>query len=130
MRMTKVYVYSTLTSDQEYRTFRESGGDLPQVEASVLIRGKANVMDKHFVTPAGMLTEITEDQLAVLERCEVFRLHVKHGHIIVSRDLLPVEKVVGDLEARDKSAPLTEASVKGQVDDVVINKTAKAKPKE
>lgn len=111
----KVYVYSTLTSDMEYRVHAQGGADMPSVEASVLIKGGTNLPDKRLVTPRGVVTAIDEDAMSWLQDNEVFRLHVSNGFITVSEHEMDAEKVSVDMEGRDQSAPLEEPDFeKGQ----------------
>ncbi|POP42331.1 hypothetical protein CHU32_03595 [Superficieibacter electus] len=107
--MSEYYVYSTLTGSQAYHIYRNGGADLPLVDRVVMVAGGANVADKHFVTPKGVVTPITADELELLEKNPVFAVHKANGFITVEEKAIPVEKVVSDLEARDESAPLTDS---------------------
>lgn len=108
--MSKVYVYSTLTRDQRYTNYVPGGGDLPIAAGSVLIKGGANLADKHFVTSRGTVTEITQDQYEFLKTNEDFKRHVENGFLYVDASgkskAKEVNDVVDDLVARDESAPL------------------------
>lgn len=106
--MSKLYVYSTLSNDQSYTTYRKTEGGIPQAAGSVFVAGKANVSTKHFVTPLGMSTEVTAEQLAELRSNEVFKLHEKNGFVTVSDKKEDAEKVASGMTGRDKSAPLVE----------------------
>lgn len=107
------YVYSTLSTDVCYNDFKPSNGREPNfVERKVLIRGGANVATKHLVTPKGVMTKVSDEELAFLEKDEVFQLHVKNGHITVSGREANPDKVAGGMTDKDASAPLTPADYK------------------
>lgn len=103
-----VYVYSTLSNDQAYTAYAK-GGETPQPEEVVYINGKANIADKRFITPQGVVTKITAEQLAVLEGIELFSIHKANGFISVSETAADPEHVAADMVGRDESAPLVES---------------------
>lgn len=104
------YVYSTLSSDQNYTNYGQ--GELPEPVGSVFIKGGANVMPrKGDETPPGAVTEVNDEQLAILEANADFRLHLKNGFIYVTGSKVDVEAAAADMERRDASAPKTEQDV-------------------
>ncbi|ENU3061690.1 hypothetical protein MLT67_12195 [Escherichia coli] len=117
------YIYSTLTGSQAYQVYQKGGGDLPIAERAILVAGGANLADKNFITPKGVVTTVSDEDLALLEQNPVFQLHKSNGFIVVEAKPAPVEKVVSDMEARDESAPLTENDFisKGQKPPKVID---------
>lgn len=99
--MSKVYVYSTLSSDQDYGT-----------KAGVVrIKGGANVSNKNLVTPRGVVTEVTEAQLDALQHHAVFQAHATNGFITVSLSERKVDQMVRDMEQRDGSAQETPETI-------------------
>lgn len=100
-----IYVYSTLSSSQRYTAY-DGNKDLPRAQKSVLIKGGANVADKHFQTPRGVVTQITEEQLAFLKKDPMFQRHVERGFITYDEKRVDVEKVASNMEGRDTSSPL------------------------
>lgn len=117
--MDSVYVYSTLSNDQRYRVYR-SGGIAPVVETEVFIRGKANVALRNksggLETSLGAVTKITEEELEQLQKCYVFNIHVKNGHIKIEKGIKSLEKAkdlvaksVEDMNTKDDSAPKVES---------------------
>ena len=106
--MSRIYVYSTLTADQVYTSYKSSVNGVPLVTARIAIAGGANLMTKHMVTPQGVVTEVSAEDLAELRQNEVFKLHEKNGFITVSESKVDVEKVVPDMVGRDQSAPIVE----------------------
>lgn len=106
--MSKIYIYSTLTADQIYTNYKASPNGVPQATSKIFIKGGANLMTKHMVTPRGVVTEVTAEELAELRNNEVFKLHQANGFIQVSEAKTDVEKAVSDMVGRDQSAPLVE----------------------
>lgn len=103
-----IFIYSTLTCDNAYTNYGPGGGDIPIAEPSILIKGGANAADKRIVTPYGVVTEVTEDQLASLEKNADFQLHKKNGFITVSTSKKDPEVVAADMTPRSPDAPLVE----------------------
>lgn len=106
--MSKIYVYSTLTADQIYTNYGKSENGVPRPISEIKIAGGANLMTKALVTPRGAVTEVTAEQLAELQKNEVFKLHKSNGFISVSESKTDPEKAAADMEGRDQSAPLVE----------------------
>lgn len=107
------YVYSTLTCDNRYTAYT-SGGDGSPIEAhSVLIKGGSNsVGPLTLLTPYGVRTEVSADDLAFLETIPAFRQHRDNGFIVVSGDKVDPEVAAADMETRDASAPMTPEDIK------------------
>lgn len=103
------YVFSTLTAPQIYtRTAMTDGNDLPQTVGEVFIAGGSNVPDKYMRTPLGVATPVNDDEMAILNDNDVFKLHQKNGFITVRTADADPETVAADMETRDQSAPLVE----------------------
>ena len=98
------YVYSTLTASQVY-----SDG-----ENKVLIVGGANSPTKHMLTPRGVATKVTDEQMAILEKSGLFKKHQERGFIEVSTFSKDADKVAKGMTAGDKSAPDTEEKLKAE----------------
>lgn len=109
--MAKIYIYSTLTSDQVYAQYTRPANGVPQVESKIKIKGGANLMTRHMVTPQGVVTEVTAEELSILRSNEVFKLHETNGFITVSEGKetsANIERAVSDMTGRDQSAPMVE----------------------
>lgn len=105
------YAFSTLSTNQLYTKYLKSeNNELSRVERTVLIKGGANVADKNFVTPRGVVTEITEEEYAYLKTNDLFNLHVKNGYVTIEERSASVDKVADNMKAADESAPLTPQS--------------------
>lgn len=105
----KNYIYSTLSTDQIYAQYAKSdNNDLPIVEKKVHIHGGANVVDKkQLVTPRGVVTHVSDEDLALLESNQQFQRHKKNGFIVVDSRKVDPEVRAADMVSRDDSAPMT-----------------------
>ncbi|QIA76171.1 hypothetical protein [Rodentibacter caecimuris] len=108
------YVFSTLTCDNRYVSYAETGADIKVPERGVLIKGGTGIMNDRFITPLGMATEVTKEELELLEKNQIFQLHKENGYIVVQDKKADVEKVAGDMKGNDGSAPLTPSSYKSK----------------
>jgi hypothetical protein len=102
------YVYSTLTCDNHFTIYaNNSNRDLPVIERSILIKGGHNVATKHLYTPKGVMTEVSDEDMAVLQEDYHFKEQMKHGFITIERKKVEPEKVAKDMTDRDGSSPKT-----------------------
>lgn len=101
------YVYSTLTCDNTYNVYDNEGAnkELPLKLRSILIKGGTGIATKHLITPMGIVTSVTDEELAILEKDEVFQQQAKAGFLIVSKTETNPEKIAADMVTRDGSAP-------------------------
>lgn len=122
-------VYSTLSADLKivnYKLHDPSTRKLPTVIDSlggpVTIRGGANIATdpesrggRH--TPRGVMTDITEEQLAYCRENVQFTRHEHNGHLLVISDKRDPDEVAKEfMTPADGSAPLTPASPQFQGD--------------
>jgi len=132
----KLYVVSTLTSDNLYTNHNtDSGNDLPlpvtvDGHEGVLVKGGAGLANDRLITPQGVATEVTAAQLEYLNANKVFQLHTRNGYVkTLESDGVDAEKIAADMERQDRSAPLTDADFQGTDDDPAPTTGAAAKPK-
>lgn len=92
------------------------------VESQVLIKGGSGIANKNIITPYGVATEVTPDELAQLESNEQFQLHKANGYIRVESKKSETEKVVKDMTKKDKSAPATPEDYTNSSVAPVVNK--------
>lgn len=111
------YIYSTLTAPQIYTRTKPGGGDIPVEDGRVYIAGGSNVPDKYMVTPLGVATPVSDEELAILQENGVFQAHVKNGFITIREREADPEKVASDMETRDQSAPLVDGDFEDKPDD-------------
>ena len=108
------YIVSTLSSDQAYTQWNRPEVDSksrisrPAIKGAVIVvKGKANITTKNLITPEGILTSVTEDELAILKTIKDFNSAVSAGYLKVIGREAPIAKVVRDMKDRDESAPLS-----------------------
>lgn len=116
------YVFSTIANDQKYQNYSLGAeGQMPIPTSFVYIKGGAGVANDRLVTPLGVVTEISDDDLVELEKNGIFRLHRDAGFLIVRPRSADPEKVAGDMADNDKSAPLTPADFADAPPSVGLN---------
>jgi hypothetical protein len=121
--MSKVFVYSTLTADNMYGPYNPGAADLPVRTAIVLIKGGANVAGmKHLITPRGVCTVITEEELAICRQDPTFVLHEKNGFLAIESKQADADHVAANMTGRDESAPLVPDDITPDEPIVATNK--------
>lgn len=104
------HIVSTLSNDQVYTQYAPGApaAAAPNVMVNgIHIKGKANIQ-RGLTTSRGAITSVTDEQLALLEKDEVFQTHQKNGHVEIVRRAADPEKVAKDMTTRDESAPLNQ----------------------
>ena len=96
----KLYVFSTLASDVAYTNHAAGGGDMPIDLPPVTIKGGAGIANERIVTPRGVATEVTEEQVEYLRQNEIFKLHEKNGFVMVSESAGDPDTVAADMTGR------------------------------
>jgi hypothetical protein len=121
-------IYSTLSTDMLYSALSPGavGSNIAVRERGVQIKGGANVANKYVMTPKGVRTEVTDEELALLEKDEVFKLHKKNGFITIEKDKKRnADTVAADMNPKDGSAPKTPAELEKEAAEA--RKKAEAK---
>lgn len=111
------YVYSTLSSSVDYTTYvKNSPNDVSTVEHVVSIAGGANVAGKGaaLITPRGVATKVTDEQVTALRENQVFKLHEANGYITVNDKKEDPENVATDLTTRDESSPIVPEDLEAE----------------
>lgn len=113
------YIYSTLTCNNEYAQWVKNG-DQQSIAHSVLIKGGAGLMDKNFLTPHGVVTEVSDEDHDFLMQNAAFLEHVKNGFITIEEKKIDVEKAAANMKRRDKSSPIVPSDYEkgGMMDGV------------
>lgn len=101
------YVFSTLTNDTAYAEYEKGGGDLPVLKKKVLIKGGANVANNRLITSQGVMTKVSDEDLAFLKANKVFQMHFDKGFIKVTKLGGDPDKAARDMTGEDASAPRT-----------------------
>lgn len=124
------YVYSTLTADNAYAVYaRNPNQDVPVIERSILIKGGNGVATKHLVTPRGVVTEVNDEDMELLEKDYHFQQHKLNGFITVEKKEIAVDKAIKNMAPKDKSAPKTPADYKKGDAPGTLKTTADTKSK-
>ena len=128
------YVISSATSDICYPLYEPIAPRSPvaKIKKKILIHGGANLapLTGRLITPKGVATHVSDEDMAFLEESEAFKRHVKAGYMHVEKtDKNPDAVATEHLQARDGSAPLTPNSpeVLNNCDKVVVPKPDKAR---
>lgn len=117
-KSTDVYVCSKMASDNAYTTWhpkQKAANDMPRKDRQVLIKGGSGVVNKQLVTPHGVVTKITSDELDLVRKsCPAFARHEKAGYLrVLEKDPSPKDiKSMSEDMPDDKSKQATEKSVK------------------
>jgi len=110
------YVYSTLATDMKYVEWQEAPKGakdyIPTEKASVVIKGGAGVVTKNLITPMGVATAVSDEEMAILQQSSVFKAHERNGYIRIESKRMDPEKAASDMEGRDESAQAVEADFK------------------
>lgn len=122
------YVYSTLAADNVYAAHEQGGGDMPVPIPGVLIRGGTGVMaggQGALITPRGVATRVTEEELGRLLADPTFKLHEANGFLDVSDAEAPAEAVAANMRQDDAGRQLETGDFDGAVnaDGTVVTLT-------
>lgn len=107
------YIANTMSADIKYCFYGKTPTGSNEVRKSILVFGKANVADKHFITKEGAVTKVSNEDLALLKEHPVFKMHEANGFIKVCATESRAENVK-DLAKKDASAPKTPDDYKAQ----------------
>jgi len=115
------FVYSTATCSGSYVKYApDNGGNSghAKVIKSVTINGGHGVANKALITPKGVVTEVTDEELEFLLADSAFQRHMKAGFMSVDNARIDPEKKAVNMAAGDNSAPLTPEDFKEGSGDV------------
>ena len=103
------YVYSTGSADTVFAFYEKNlSGGVSVVRHKILIKGGHGVAGKDLVTPYGVKTEVSDEELELLKNHVVFKRKVANGFLtIVTGKAEDASKVAEDMVGKDRSAPLT-----------------------
>lgn len=111
------YIASTMSTDVNYCFYGKTPTGSNEVRKSILVSGKANVADKHFITKDGAVTRVSSEELAQLKEHPVFKMHEANGFVKVCATESRAENVK-ELSKKDASAPKTPDDYKAQGKEV------------
>lgn len=103
------YICSTVTSHIEIVKYDTTQGPLPKVVRKVNIMGGANLPPKTLVTPKGVLTPVSAEDLEFLVASVEFQRQQKAGYMTIIRGKSEddLEAAVSGMQAKDGCAPKT-----------------------
>ena len=100
------YVLSKLANNQIYTKYIKGAGNVNIPTVQIEIKGGADVTNKNLITPEGVITKITADELELLKSNRDFQRHLEQGVVKYFGTEPKIEKTVQSME-KDKSAPVT-----------------------
>lgn len=101
------YVLSKLANTQVYTQYaKDVTNNINIVKEQVTIKGGADVTTKNLITPDGVVTQVTRDQLEILKANRDFQRHLETGHVKYFEFEPKIDKEVDKME-KDNSKPLT-----------------------
>lgn len=119
-----VHIYSTLANPQKFVVYEvvtpdqaQEMGRLPLPVVEVLIRGGAGIASKNLITPNGVHTAITAEEYDAIKDLAVFKSFVDNGFIKVEGKQFDLDRIVGDMNAKDPGGPVTPADFMNEAQD-------------
>lgn len=97
-------VYSTAGAGVVFTEYKQVTKDLNEPIRKVQVKGGANVITKNLITPRGVPTQITDDDLAFLEKHPLFKEMKEKGFLTVSKFKKDPDKVAEDMTSKDRTA--------------------------
>ncbi len=109
------YVYSTATNAGTYVEYEKNASNELAIAKKwpngkpmkVNINGGHGVANKHFFTPKGVVTQVTDDEMEMLLRNPAFKRHMDKGFMTYDKKNVAPEKKAANMAQKDGSAPLT-----------------------
>lgn len=101
------YVLSKLANTQIYTQYaKDVSNNINIAVQQVEIKGGSDVTNKNLITPNGVITQVTNNQLDILKSNIDFQKHLEKGYVNYFAFNPNMDKEVEKME-RDKSVPLT-----------------------
>lgn len=100
------YVLSKLANSQNYIKYVKGPDNTNIAVKTVTIKGGADITNKNLITPQGVITQVTADELEILKSNKDFQRHLENGHVKYFATSPNIDKNIDKME-KDKSAPLT-----------------------
>ena len=104
-----MFIVSRASQDNEYIIWTTTTNGQKQAQKSILIKGGANVMDKHtMTTPNGVVTEISDADWEILKEHTAFKRHMARGFMEVLKEEKKARKSSKEkTDKKDGGAQLT-----------------------
>lgn len=107
------YVLSKLSNSQVYTKYIKGANGINQAVKSILIKGGADITDKNLITPQGVITEVSSEDLEVLKENKVFQQHLENRMVEYFGIKPNIEKKTEKM-SKDKSKQLTKKDFEEQ----------------
>ena len=109
------YVYSTATNSITYVEYEKNAPrdiSIPKKwpdgkPMKVMIHGGHGIANKHFLTPKGVVTQVTDNEMEWLLTNPSFKKHVERGFMVYDKKKVEPSKKAKDMEDKDGCAPVT-----------------------
>ncbi|AHG75431.1 hypothetical protein X808_9080 [Mannheimia varigena USDA-ARS-USMARC-1296] len=110
------YIYSTLTCDQAYTIYSNGQNGLKVPQGSILVKGGTGIANDRLITPLGISTSVSAEELEQLKSNPIFKQHLENGFIVVQEDgkEQDAEKVAVDMSLDNKDAPITPSDYQAE----------------
>ncbi|MDW0617875.1 hypothetical protein P2G70_10130 [Mannheimia haemolytica] len=110
------YIYSTLTCDNAYTIYSDGANGLKVPQGSVIVKGGTGIANDRLITPLGISTSVSTEELKQLKSNPIFKQHLENGFIVVQEDgkAQDPEKVAADMSLDNKDAPITPSDYQAE----------------
>lgn len=114
------YIASTLTNSQDINLYGGITGT--DVIKTIHINGGHGLVNRHLETLDGVITHVSDEDLALLLKHDQIKYWIAKGFIKVTDQTDP-SKAVSDMESRDEAAPMTQNDVDALIDENINSKS-------
>lgn len=98
------YVTSKMGAGVIYAIYGKTAGGLPFVQKEIEVKGGTGVMNKNLITPEGVVTSLSDEDIELLKVNPLFKLHQENGYVRIHK----TEKAkLTDMQEKDNSAQKT-----------------------
>jgi len=114
------FIYSTLTCGNTFVVYapKNDPNALSRIVKRIEINGGHGIKNqKSLETPQGVVTKVTDEDLALLQNLSSFKRQVAAGYLIVDNKKVEPEKKAAEMAKSDKSAPMTRKDFEKTEDD-------------
>lgn len=104
------YIYSTLTCGNSFAIYavKNDPKALSRIVKRIEIHGGHGMKNpKALDTPMGVVTQVSDEDLALLQTLTSFRKQVDAGYLVVDNKKTDPAKKAVDMNPKDASAPMT-----------------------
>lgn len=108
-KQTAAYICSTVTAHLEIVEYDTNSGPVPRVKHKVNLLGGANLPPKTLVTPAGVVTPVSAEDLDFLVANREFQRLQREGFVTIMRGKSEddLTAAISGMTPKDRSAPAT-----------------------